>query len=462
MPAPEPEKTAKNCIRIRMYRVGLGDCFLLTSHFADQPAHVLIDCGMFAGSGPDANVSEKALQKQIVESIKAETGGHIDVVIVTHEHMDHVSIFNSAKDVFDTITFGQAWFSWVEDPTNDLAGKLRAKYEALQLALGTALTGLHSLSQANPGEYAALHQGVAQIAQFTGLEADGSFSLKAQPRAAMEYVKGKLKKGDIKYGSPGDTWEIGGLKVYVLGPPASEQQLRSMERTGATYDKALMLGLGEATDEASAISGPFAKTWGHPVFLEEGRLKVPDAYGDLETSAMLDRYNDPAQAWRRIDNMMLESAATLALQMDKYINNTSLALAFELPNKEVLLFPGDAQVGNWDSWSAIKQFSSDDLLKRTVLYKVGHHGSHNGTPIRALQKMTSPKLVAMIPTNELFAKLSKHWTMPAPILNQNLQQQTAGRLLRNDLGKAEDAQWDGLDANVQVDPLFIDYTVYCD
>ena len=462
-------------VRVRMYRVGLGDCFLLTSYLGDEPAHMLIDCGMFAGSRLNPEAKEKDLQTEIVESIKQKTGGKLDVVVVTHEHMDHVSIFNSAKDLFDQIEFDQVWLGWVEDPANDLARKLRAKYEKLELALQTALAGLQRLAASDPAEYAGLHLGVAQIAQFAGIEADGSFTqlgaakrVAAQPRQAIDYVKSKVAKGNIHYGSPGDTWSFGGLKVYVLGPPSSEKQLRIMERVGATYDKALMLGLDEPLGDISDIPTPFAKTWGHSVSVHDGNLIVPDAYGDADTSAMLDRYNDPLQSWKQIDDMMLESSATLALQMDKYINNTSLALAFELPNDEVLLFPGDAQVGNWDSWSEIKKFDVDDLMKRTVFYKVGHHGSHNATLKSALEKMTSPKLVAMIPTNELFAKRSKHWIMPAPKLHQALEEHTAGRLLRNDQGKNDvpdpvanptGVQWDGLDTSVTVDPLFIDYFV---
>lgn len=68
-----------------------------------------------------------------------------------------------------------------------------------------------------------------------------------------------------------------------------------------------------------------------------------------------------------------------------------LAIAIELVESgKVLLFPGDAQFGNWNSWKRLKwtiqladgtskEVLIDDLLKRTVFYKVGHHGSHNAT-----------------------------------------------------------------------------------
>lgn len=49
----------------------------------------------------------------------------------------------------------------------------------------------------------------------------------------------------------------------------------------------------------------------------------------------------------------------------------------------VLLFPADAQAGYWLSWR--DQTYGDETLKvgrlldRVLLYKVGHHGSHNAT-----------------------------------------------------------------------------------
>jgi hypothetical protein len=42
---PEPDNSS---IRVRMYRVGLGDCFLVTFPARNGPAHVLVDCGVHA------------------------------------------------------------------------------------------------------------------------------------------------------------------------------------------------------------------------------------------------------------------------------------------------------------------------------------------------------------------------------------------------------------------------------
>lgn len=461
-------KASARRARVRMYRVGLGDCFLLTSYQGDKPRHMLIDCGMFAGSRLDPAAAEKEIQFQVVNDIAGETGGHLDVVVVTHEHMDHVSIFNSAKSVFDNkLTFGQAWFGWLEDPDNKTAQTLRKKYERLQVSLAAGLAGLQGLAASDPDGYRNLHLGVAKVAEFTGLGADGK-KLAVQPRAAMDYVKQKAGKDHLRFGSPGDTWDFGGMKVRVLGPPTAEEQMRIMEKAGASYDRALLFGVdaGADADGASAEGvpqDPFSTQWRMDATIQHGQARLKEVYDNTALDDTLSRYNDAQQLWRRIDNQALDSVSTLALQMDKYINNTSLCLAFEFDNGDVMLFPGDAQVGNWSSWFDIKKFDVADLLARTIFYKVGHHGSHNATFKPALEKMNHPKLVAMIPTNEKFARESKAWTMPAPNLNAALLEHTHQRLLRNDqgIGKVADplktSEWSGLEGNVDVSSLFIDY-----
>jgi hypothetical protein len=147
----------------------------------------------------------------------------------------------------------------------------------------------------------------------------------------------------------------------------------------------------------------------------------------------LEKTNGPE--WRRIDSDWLESAGSLALNLDGDINNTSLVLAIELgEGGKVLLFPADAQYGNWLSWAKTRR--GIDLLKRTVFYKVGHHGSHNATlKDGGLSLMaTAPgfeNLVAMIPVDTEKAKTKGKggWKMPEQELRELLIHQTRGRLI---------------------------------
>ena len=45
-----PEVPGGSKVRIRMYRQGLGDCFLLTFYGDGGPHHILIDCGVLSGT----------------------------------------------------------------------------------------------------------------------------------------------------------------------------------------------------------------------------------------------------------------------------------------------------------------------------------------------------------------------------------------------------------------------------
>ena len=60
-------------------------------------------------------------------------------------------------------------------------------------------------------------------------------------------------------------------------------------------------------------------------------------------------------SWRQIEDDWLGGAETLGLALDSATNNTSLVLAIEVKaSKQVLLFPADAQVGNWLSWQNVE------------------------------------------------------------------------------------------------------------
>ena len=82
-----------------------------------------------------------------------------------------------------------------------------------------------------------------------------------------------------------------------------------------------------------------------------------------------------------------------------------------------LLFGGDAQIENWEYALKFAPDKADNLdrLRLVDLYKVGHHGSHNGTPVEVAHEVlggvTSLLSVrpierwAHIPKDELVASL---------------------------------------------------------
>jgi hypothetical protein len=178
-------------------------------------------------------------------------------------------------------------------------------------------------------------------------------------------------------------------------------------------------------------------------------------------------YLAPQDSWRRIDGDWLGAAEAVALNLVGDTNNTSLVLAFEWGEPGsgvVLLFPGDAQVGNWLSWRdqtyGKKKIKIDDLLSRVLLYKVGHHGSHNATVRRDPRDLSGGPngapfglelmndIVAMIPVDWDAAKkeMPDPWRMPHDPLYRRLREKARRRILRSDLQITPlDAQRDGKD-----------------
>src|SRR5260370_15681599 len=121
-------------VKVRMYRQGLGDCFLIALlRKNSKPYYIMIDCGVILGT-PNAS----AKMQDVVNDIIATTKGYIDLLLATHEHWDHLSGFVQAKDQFAKLTVDKVWLAWTEDPADELAKKLRAERQALRMALASA------------------------------------------------------------------------------------------------------------------------------------------------------------------------------------------------------------------------------------------------------------------------------------------------------------------------------------
>jgi hypothetical protein len=79
-----------------------------------------------------------------------------------------------------------------------------------------------------------------------------------------------------------------------------------------------------------------------------------------------------------------------------------------------------------------RQVSGPDLLKRAIVYKVGHHASENATlKKQGLELMTSLEM-ALVPTDSDMAE-SVHWgTLPGTKLLERLKELTGNHVIRTD------------------------------
>jgi beta-lactamase superfamily II metal-dependent hydrolase len=460
-------------VRIRMYRQGLGDCFLLTFYGDEKPRHMLIDCGVMTGTP-----GGKKKIREVAASVSEETKGALDVLAVSHEHWDHVSGFYDARDIFDPMQVQEIWVAWTEDPGQEVAKerKLRAR-----LQLNSVRAALAKMSASDDMGTRARGAALAETLGFWGsVDASSLMAFSEKSEEAMNAVT--QRDPNPKYWKPGEciqrSW-LPGVRVYVLGPPLDPSMLRQEEGRAGTDVYGLRGGPEDDFYSAALGLRPLAPALPFDAALQwldpESIRKNPD-FGPL-----YQRYAE--EPWRRIDDDWLYSAARMALQLDGATNNTSLVLAVELIDSgNVLLFPGDAQVGNWRSWGDLswelidedetKTVAAADLLQRTVFYKVGHHGSDNATLKEGgLEAMASPELVAAIPVDQKFANNTKNWEMPAKALYQRLNEKTKGRVLRADWAwpteddekpsALNDGEWTRFVSSVSVDPkgLFLDYYV---
>ena len=212
---------------------------------------------------------------------------------------------------------------------------------------------------------------------------------------------------------------------------------------------------------------------GHP-FSAEHRIPRGSPHFAGIQAFVAKTYDEASQAWRTIDTDWLRAFGQLALDLDSDTNNTSLVLAFEfVDTREVLLFVGDAQVGNWQSWAKVKYnvpgtskpMAAHDLLARTVFYKVGHHCSHNATLKKGgLELMQDEDLVAFIPLDKTTAKaqgkkdengVPKGWDMPAGPLFKALKKRAGERVVISDV--KEKLTPAAVKAGVVATDTYIDY-----
>jgi hypothetical protein len=414
--------------KVRMYRQGLGDCFLISlprTDRKDRPFYVMIDCGVVLGT-PDPGT----IMTQVVEDIVKVTDGQVDLLLATHEHWDHLSGFVQAKASFDKLKVGEVWLAWTENPQDELTQQLKQEKE---LALGSLRMGLSHLQMAGDSDASAELSG---ILEFFGA-AKG-----ATTADALANVRAKAAKP--RYCLPSDLPVVPAgtnARFYVLGPPHDEKMLRKINPSGRdkeTYGLALgnfqifLDGAGTALGDQD-VDRPF-----------DQQYQIPFTYAQSapELQFFRDNYWQPDNAapdnWRRIDTDWLDGAADLALQLDSMTNNTSLVLAIELPDGDVLLFAADAQVGNWLSWQdrswsvGGRTVTGPDLLKRTIFYKVGHHGSHNATlKAQGLEQMERLR-VAMIPVDHDMAVKKRWGKMPLDDLVDVLKERAKGVVLRVD------------------------------
>jgi hypothetical protein len=344
-----------------MYQVGFGDCFLVTVEY-DEPLpdgraerHLLIDYGS-TRSARDGRA--KGRMKDVAALVEEHTHGSLDVLAVTHRHKDHLSGFGdgTGEETLKRLAPARVLRPWTEDPTlqPDATGPAPADgAPAWGPASRTFAAGLAG------AQAAAEH-----LATTTGLHEDVLAAADQQLKnaEAIRLLDTLSDGGRGRYlhagADPDTTALIPGLTVTVLGPPTVDQSPAVATQRQDDPDEFWMLRLGASL---ASVAGPGGST---------------GALSDVDLGPGPVRW-----LVERLAGQRSHSAARLVHHLDDALNNTSLILLLEVGNLR-LLFPGDAQIENWQY--TLDRFATDPDLRTRLcdvdLYKVGHHGSRNATP----------------------------------------------------------------------------------
>jgi ribonuclease BN (tRNA processing enzyme) len=418
-------------VEIRGYNVGFGDCFLLTFDYGKEKKHVLIDFGTTKSPGTQTPAQ---VQKAIAEKIKEVTGGHLDAVVVTHRHADHLSGFatkngEASGDIIKSITDKttlviQPWTEDPDAPTDSTGGGGKKHLTPRGKAFAAQLEDMHVVAESIAAEARRMSGETMDVdAQGSAVSPAGSSKKRAAPvtsdadeggtpedASALESnealpasarvaltgttagkglrdklafigednvknlsaVKNLMSMGSpktrhyIHFGTDSGLESIlPGVKVHVLGPPTIEQWDKVQKEK--SKDPVEFWQLRHSFWQKQRLaSGDGVTTRPGPLFPKAKIVPVPR----------------PARWFvRRLRGVRAKQLLELVTVMDTAMNNTSLILLFEIGSKK-LLFPGDAQIENWEY--ALKHAKETPKILKMLadvdVYKVGHHGSLNATP----------------------------------------------------------------------------------
>jgi len=452
------EAATDDAIRVRMYRVGFGDFFLLTVPTGSAgPQHILIDCGVHAG-----NIGSMS---DCVADLAEATGRKLALVIVTHYHADHLSGFATQADEFATFEVGAVWITNRLDPDDGQAMAMKRQLASVASNLQLQLQLRLQLGLDEREELVA-RQALAKVenALGSGFGVTGS----GNEKALDVVTSGFRNRPPVFYYEAGDEPELpaeleGELTAEVLGP-APKDSSSEFTASDNRLEQYLAAASAKGVPDATAFR-PFDREW--PATASD---YPPEAFRPWDGAAEMER---------TLHAMQPDALAAAAELIDGTLNNQSLVILFTCRDRK-LLFVGDAQWGNWAYWlygkgvkgkaPAITKHARE-ILGSIDFYKVGHHGSTNATPIPAVAAMPA-EFAAMCSTEtgypskkRTYGSLAKKTEVPRIALMEALETRTHRRLVRSDWIKVGDApaspeahrQLARLPADFSTGEIFVDY-----
>jgi beta-lactamase superfamily II metal-dependent hydrolase len=316
-------------ITLRAYNVLFGDALLVSWDEDDGVHHAWVDFGNFHN---DAN----AVFEKVYSDVLKRTGGRIDLLVITHRHLDHMEGFYSLRKRFKAdFTIERLWYAHVS-PSLDHVFEIaeRSLRGMLPASIPDGDSDIGRVFRNNFGAKGdKIRQQMAAILKEIGVPASRVFKIH--------------RDLDLKQARPPGVKKLG---IEVFGP----------EKNSNRYLQPLAHALQMRGIAISAVSGRSRGTTENPF---AGARAVPFRKSPLAGLA------DLARLRRQLQNGGLNVLAAV----DTTRNNTSIVMRLTHGSAQLLLV-GDAEEMSWEIMR-----KNGASLKADVI-KVGHHGSINASP----------------------------------------------------------------------------------
>ena len=329
-------------ITLRAYNVLFGDALLVSWDEDDGEHHAWIDFGNFHN---DPN----AVFEKVYNDVLSRTGGRLELLVITHRHLDHMEGFHSLRKRFKAdFTINRLWHAHVTpsvDQVFTIAERaLRAMLPA-SIPDGDSDTG--RMFRNNFGAKGdKIRKQMAAILKDIGVPASRTF---------------KIHRGlNLKDALPPG---LKALDIEVLGPETnSKRYLQPLEHA--------LLARGIAISSAA-----------------DGRIRTTreDPFGGARavkfSKSALAGLADVARLRRQLQSGGLEVLGAV----DTTRNNTSIVMRLTHGSARLLLV-GDAEEMSWEI------MRKNGAPMTASVMKIGHHGSINSSPDWSFTKVMPKKL----------------------------------------------------------------------